>query len=309
MLDHRTLSARIVGEPDLRTFQSALRNSDFVLAVEPVLRPDMPGDYLRTVAREFAGRIDAIQFGADRYATGPLAPLAAASFVLGEGVDMVLRLSCRDRNRVALQSELLGAAAMGVTSVLLERGRKLPESLKGKVKGVFDTTPERLLGMAAQLTESVDGAQAINLVLGSSVTAIEPRKKWKGKRLQRKIDAGASFLQTQPCLNPRLIRKYMAAAVALRITHRASILVEVPLLTSLAEARALKATDAGALLPQDLVQRLGDATDPEAEGEAICIEVASEIMQIPGVSGISISFSGATARVLSVLGQLERPDR
>jgi methylenetetrahydrofolate reductase (NADPH) len=309
VLDHRTLFARTTSEPDLRTFQSALRTSDFVVSVEPVLRADRPGAYLRDIARKLSGQVDAVQYGVDRYASGPLSPLAAASILIGEGVDTVVRLSCRDRNRVALQSELLGAAAIGVTSLLLERGRKLPDSLKGKVKGVFDTTPENLLGMAAQLTDAVEGAKAMSMALGSSVTVIEPRKKWKGKRLLKKIDAGASFLQTQPCLNPYLVRKYMEAVVALRITHRASMLVEVPLLSSVAEAKALKAADTGALLPPPLIQRLGDAANPEAEGEAICVEVASEIMRIPGVSGINISFSGAIERVLSVLGQLERPDR
>jgi len=84
--------------------------------------------------------------------------------------------------------------------------------------------------------------------------------------------------------------------------------VEVPLLTSIAEGKALKAADSGALLPPPLMQRLGDAADPVAEGEAICVEVARDVMQIPGVAGINISFSGEIGSLLSVLGQLERPD-
>lgn len=292
----------------LSTFRSALRSKDFVITAEPVLRPDTTAAELRQVVRCLRDSVDAVQIGNDRYADGPIASLAAASIILNAGADVVLRMSSRDRNKLALQGDLIGAAALGVRNVLLERGRKLPDSLRGKVKSVFDTTSNKLLAMAKLVAETVDDLAESGFTLGSSATIVEPDKNWQGSRLIEKIDAGATFLLSQPCLNSGLVAKYMAGVVSLKLTHRASILVEVPLLDSGLAANALKLADAGAPLPRQLVKRIADASDPVAEGESVCAEVVSEVAKIAGVSGINILFSGDVGRVLSVLGKCEWPD-
>ena len=290
----------------LNAFSAALRQKDFVVTAEPVLRPDTTSTMLRDIVACLGGSVDAIQIGNDRYADGPIATMAAASIVLNAGADVVFRVSCRDRNRLALQSELIGAAAIGVNSVLLERGRKLPVSLKGKIKGVFDTKSVSLIAMAKFVGESVADRPGANFTLGSSATIIGPGEGWRGSRLTKKIEAGATFLQTQPCLNSALVAKYMEGIVALKLTHQASIIVEIPLLDSVAAAKALKASDARAPLPQRLIKRIGQSTDPLVEGEKICGEMVSEVQKIAGVRGVNILFSGSAERARSVVDRVVR---
>jgi len=265
---------------------------------------------MKTTATEIKERvsilapvIDAVQVGDNRYVAGHMSPLAAASIVLDCGLDVVVHISCRDRNRIALQADILGAAALGVTSLVLVRGEKFSDNAPIRAKGVFEVGATGLIGLANLLGNEAGLAAEPGFYIGSFVTVFDPGDDWKAARIQEKIDVGARFLQTQPCLNAELLQKYMQKLVERKILHRSSVVVEVPLLTSMEEARLLREQDKGAPIPEAAVKRIATADDPVAEGISVCAEMLMDLRSIPGVSGVNIQYGGDPENVVAAITQ------
>jgi len=154
---------------------------------------------------ELAPAVDAVQVIDDREAAGHMSSLAAASIILRHGVDPVVHLTARDRNRVALQAELLGAAALGVTSLVISRGEKLSRKEYLRGKGVFDTNETRFIGMAGRINEETALISPPGFMVGTYVTVFDPAASWEATRIVESLDAGVNVLYTQPCLNMRLL--------------------------------------------------------------------------------------------------------
>lgn len=254
---------------------------------------------IRRHADALAPVVDALQIGGDRMATGHMSALAAGSLVIDRGVDVVLHLSCRDRNRIALQADILGAAALGISSLILVRGEKLTETTALRAKGVFEIGGTRLIRLAKGLDIEA------GLYLGSFVTAFKPADDWQATLIAQKIDAGARFLQTQPCLNVNVLRKYMEKLIEQKVPQRASVIVDVPLLLSDEDVERVKALHKGAPIPAALANRIVTADDPVAEGVSVCAEFLRDLRDVPGVSGANINFSGDSQYVVAAIGQAQ----
>jgi len=247
--------------------------------------------------------VDAIQIGDNEKAEGHIAPLAAASLVLGCDVDPIIHLSCRDRNRIALQSEVLGAAAIGATSLLLKRGNKLPSSFRGRVKSVFDTKATQLLATAARVRESSRMESAKNLFFGAHVTIIGAGEDWQAEGVIEKIDSGAGFLQTRPCLDESLLGTYVARLVSLKIPHRATLIVGAPLITSPAEARSLMERYPDIKIPNTVMERLAQAGNARSEGINILAGFLEVLFEIPGVGGAAIYYERDVEAVVEAVNR------
>jgi len=279
-----------------------MRSKDFVITAEIPLAAARTSDGVKKIIETLHPVVDAVQIENDHAALGYVDPLAIASIAIGLGVDPVLHMSCRDRNRIGLQSSLLAAAMIGISSVMLMQGQKLPDTLRGKVKGVFDTTAIQLIEMARII--GVDSAipEATETYIGSRVTVIRPSQDWQASKLEKRVAAGAKFLQTSPCLNMRVLRAYVAKLIALKITHRASVLVDMPLLSSVQMAKDVKETRPGSRIPKSVLQALAGAENPGAEGYRICRDAIIEMKSMPGIAGVNIIYDGdsdAVARLVS----------
>jgi methylenetetrahydrofolate reductase (NADPH) len=285
----------------VKTFRSAVREKDLVISAEPQLSSELTAEELRRHIETLRPFVDAIQIGDNRTAEPHMAPLAAASIALSLDIDPVIHLTCRDHNRIALQSILLGAAAIGVSSLVIARGQKIPAQLRGKVKGVFDTQAAQLLQMAERVGSDVAQVSAPGFYIGSYVPVIKPAADWTAAQILEKISAGSRFLQTRPCLNTKLLKAYMERIVEQKLLHRAALIVEVPLLTSATMAREFKNNSPGTLIPEKLIKRIASASDPEAEGITLLAEVLTEIAAIPGISGVNIVYAGSADAVVEVL--------
>jgi len=271
----------------LQTFAAAIRSTDFVVTADLSLPPNAGATKIRdriVALREF---VHGVQINDDQGALGSVDPIAVASIARSEGVDPILQLSCRDRNKLALHAALLGATALGVSSVLLARGEKIPERMRGKVKGVFDTTVTQLIQLARQVSVAPEGDTEA-LYIGTFTPVIRPPEGWLAERITDKIDAGAKFIQARPCLNATLLQRYMERLVQLGIPRRLSIIVEVPLLTSAEAIRRLSEQCASVRIPAHVAKRVTNATDPAREGALVCGEFIAELRSIPGVSGANI---------------------
>lgn len=162
----------------MKTFRDAIRNSDFVVTAQLPLHAGTNVEDIRHIVAVLQPLVDAIQIP-DNTSTEPhMSPLAAASFALQAGMDPVVHMNCRDRNRIALQSDLMGAAALGVTSLIVSRGEKLPAAHKQRIKGVFDIGAQRLLATAQAIGANSRLIAAPGFFLGSNVTVIDPPDDW-----------------------------------------------------------------------------------------------------------------------------------
>ncbi len=283
------------------TFRDAIRTRDFVVTATLPLRPGWGREQVHAHVDALKQHVHAVQIGDDARAEGHMHVLAAASITLRRDMDAVVHLGCRDRNRVALEGALRGAAGLGITSLLLSRGQKLPDALRGKVKGVFDTEPPQLFELARRLGAEIDDLEGHGFFFGTPVSVMKPSEDWQALKVRERIDAGAGFLQTRPCLNMNMLHAYMRGIVSLKLSHRTSFVVEIPILGSADAALETRNAHPGARIPDEVVRRLSSGPDPVDVGIEIASDMLSNVAAMPGVSGANLVYEDDPGLVASVI--------
>jgi methylenetetrahydrofolate reductase (NADPH) len=269
-----------------------LRAGEFVITAEinPPLSAD-PQDLL-DVALPLRGVADAVNVTDGASARAHLDVLSAAAILARSGMEPVLQLTCRDRNRIALQSMLVGAAAQGLHNVLVLRGDNPEAGDQPDAKPVFDLDSNTLLATAAtirdrgQLPHGRAVAGKCEFFLGAADAPIDPPPDWQPEGLTRKLKAGAQFVQTQFCLDPGVVRRYLARLGEL--PERLFFLIGLAPLASARSARWIRQHLYGSIIPDALIQRLESAADQKLEGARICVELMQQMQQIPGVAGVHL---------------------
>jgi methylenetetrahydrofolate reductase (NADPH) len=269
-------------------FRQALQGDRVALSAELSLKRDSNADTIARQAALFRDRVDGVQVLDNPLAWVHMSPLAAAALLLAEGVDPVPMLTCRDRNRIGLLSDLLGLRALGVESVLLGRGRRVGREHALHASTVFDMTGRELIAMAAGLEDDGDRP----FFIGAGAKAHRVRADWAADTLTVKAEAGAQFLLTQLCFNLDLLQHWLDALVRLRLTWRFSVVVSLTAFPSAETAQWVREHLTDSKIPAALVQRLEQAKDPRAEGIAICAETLRTVAALPGVSGIHLMSMG-----------------
>ena len=285
----------------LNTFRDAVGAGDFTVTAQLRLYQDTGRDDVVRQAQRLAPVVDAVAVTDLPHGVLHMSGLAAGAILLQQGIDPLLQLAARDRNRLALKSELLGAAALGVTSLLLQRGERLPGELQPEITQVFDTGAKKFLAAARQLGEYQVARGAPELLLGAMATVFDPAPGWQPAELNSKLDAGARFVQTQICLDLDLLRRYMSALVAAQVTWRCHVVVSVPVLTSAESARWLYENLRGSVVPESVVGRFESARDQEAFGVAYCAETIQAIREIPGIGGVNLSTTGDAELIVAAV--------
>jgi len=251
----------------LKTFQEAIRTRDFTLTAQLKLTHETDRESVLHQADVLGPVVDAIQVTDNPGGSVHMSTLSAATLLLQQGIDPIAQMSCRDRNNIALQSDLLGAQAVGITSLLIQRGDKLPADYRPKTKQVFDFSSGDLISAALRISRERKPA---DFHIGSVITVFNPKSEWRAKSLVAKVDAGARFLQTQMCFDMDVLRRYMARLVAVRLPRRAHIVVSVATLPSGETARWVRDNLRGSVMPDAVIRRLDQAPDPEQEGVKLC---------------------------------------
>jgi len=277
----------------MKTFRDAIRTQEFVLTAELSLTADSDAASIIEQARILGPYVDAIQVTENQYGAIHMSPLAAASILINESIDPVMQLSCCNRNRAALIGDLLGASAVGVSSLLLVRGKKMPDSYQPQPSLVTDVGVDELIATAKVIEEDPDLTNAAGFLIGAVTRAHIPKPDWAAPRLLRKVGAGAQFVQTQICFDMNVMRKFVAHLVNLKLLRRCSVIADVAVMQSAVTARWLRDNLSHALIPNNVIRRLERAQDPEREGIAICSERLREIAGIPGVSGANLISMGS----------------
>ncbi len=269
----------------MSTFRDAARNKDFVLSTELFLRPESSSATIAEQVRSVKNHVDGILVTDNQDGRIHLDPLAAAALVRQHGGDPIMQLACRNRNRIALLGELLGAAALDVSSLMLIRGNRVPEGFQPRPKAVFDVDAAELIAMANTFKADDELPSPPDFFVGSVVTPHAPAPGWQPEKLMRKADAGVQFVITQLCMDIPLLREYMKHLVAAGMPRRLSVFITLAIPATADDARHLVAARPQNQIADDVIARLDAASDQEQEAIAVCAEMLRELAEIPGVGG------------------------
>lgn len=281
-------------EPGRSRLKQILEAGQFALTAE--ITPPASSDLAELLgkAAPLKGLADAVNVTDGASARAHLESTIAASGLLQDGIEPVLQLTCRDRNRIALQSQLLGAAALGLTNLLVLRGDDPKAGDQPDAKPVFDLDSVGLATTAVSIRDRGElphgrkvGGSA-HFFVGVADAPIDPPDGWVPTGLIKKVDAGAEFAQTQFCMDANILRRYMSRLKESGVTERLHMLVGVAPLASAKSARWIKSNLFGSIIPDWIIERLDRSADPLAEGCAICVDLLREYAEIPGVSGAHI---------------------
>lgn len=271
-----------------------LRSSTFVVTSE-CSPPDSadPEDVLRLV-HHYEGHVDALNVTDAPSAHCHMSSLGVSLILARAGWEPVMQMGCRDRNRIAIQGDILSAAALGVHNLLCLTGDGMASGDDPGAKPVFDLDAVSLLDTVRRLRD--DGLYRSGrrlhgrpqLFLGAVDNPFVPPFDLRPMRLAKKIAAGAQFVQTQYCFDVAALERYMARVRDEGLDRQCYILVGVGPLPSARTARWMRTHVPGVSIPDELVTRLEQAADPEAEGVRTCVETIHRIRAIKGVAGIHL---------------------
>lgn len=274
--------------------QTKITKGQFVLTAEVVPPMSTRPEKLLEVVNPLVGLADAANVTDGAGARAHLECVVAAHFMKQAGLEPILQLTGRDRNRIALQSSLVGAAALGLYNVMFLTGDDPKQGDQPDAKPVFDLDSSGLLRTAASIRDKgelphgqkVDGAAPF--FIGASDVPVDPPADWQPTSLIKKLDAGAQFAQTQFCMDAGIVRRYIQRLGDLGVLDRVSILIGVAPLASAKSARWINGNLFGSIIPESIIDRLEKAEKPKAEGRRICVEFLQELAEIKGVGGAHV---------------------
>jgi len=271
--------------------EAKLARGEFVITAETT--PPDGADEASVMAKVscLKGLVDAVNVTDGAGARSHMSAFACAAIMAKNGIEPVLQFTVRDRNRLAIQGEFIGAPAMGIPNILCLHGDAITNGDQPDAKPVEDVDSKGLMSMARMLRDEgkLPSGREINpapgLLIGAADTPRDPEPGFKPAGLQGKIDAGADFFQTQFAYDIEVLKRYMAVLNDAGITEQAHFIVGVGPLISAKSARWMTENLFGVHVPDHVIARLEGAQDQRAEGRKICAELVQQFKEIKGISG------------------------
>ncbi len=223
-----------------------------------------------------------------------MSSVSVCALLTRSGYAPVMQMSCRDRNRIAIQGDVLGAAAMGVCNILCLTGDGVQAGDEPGAKPVFDLDSITLLETIRIMRDEgrfLSGRKLTappRVFLGAAENPFAPPYDFRPLRLAKKVAAGAQFFQTQFCFDVPLLRLFMTRVRDLGLHERCFILVGVGPLASARAARWMRSNVPGVHIPDEIVARIERAAKPRLEGQRLCVEIIQQIREIEGVAGVHV---------------------
>ncbi|MFN6564086.1 MAG: methylenetetrahydrofolate reductase [Nostoc sp. ChiSLP01] len=287
-------------------FRRAVQAGEFLVTAE--VAPPKGGDPTQMIkmAATLKGRVHAVNITDGSRAVLRMSSLVASVILLQNGVEPICQIACRDRNRIGLQADLMGAHALGVQNILALTGDPVKAGDHPDCKAVFDLEAVRLLQVIRKLNQGVDCNDkpltdgALDLFPGA---AVDPQcKSWSGlqSRFERKIQAGAQFFQSQLITDFECLEKFMDT---IAVGYKKPILAGIFLLKSAKNAQFINKCVPGVNIPQHIIDRLAKAKDPLEEGMKIAaeqVQIARQLCQ--GVHMMAVKREDLIAPILDLAG-------
>jgi len=271
--------------------QQSIQAGRFVITAEIVPPLSATPDALLAEAATFGPKVNAINVTDAAAGRTTMSSFAAAALLAANGYEPILQVTCRDRNRIALAGDLIGAAAQGIHNLLLLRGDDPKGGDQPDAKPVFDFETADLMKMAREMRDEgkLPSGREIKppprFFIGGADIPRVPDEKWSPEPLRRKIAGGAGFLQTQFCFDLEVARRYFERLGAEGITEQVGIIIGVGPIRSAKSARWMNENLFGVHVPEATIARLEGAKDQAAEGRKICVELIEGLREMPGPAG------------------------
>jgi len=260
------------------------------------------------------GLADAVNVTDGASARVHMSAFAAATIMVQNEIEPVLQMTTRDRNRLALQGDVVGASALGIHNFLCLTGDKMAAGDQPDAAEVFELDSGELMRQMRTMRDagSFPSGRQIDpppaLFLGAAEMPAEPGDNWPAARLQAKIDNGTQFFQTQYCFELDKVKSYCQGLVDGGFTEQANFLIGIGPLASAKSARWMNDNLFGVHVPDDIIKRLEGAQDQRAEGRAICAELLQGFSEIEGCAGAHLMAphgEASCAQVIQESGLLE----
>lgn len=286
--------------------ETAARRGDFLITAEVTPPKGSNASHMLTQAESLRGWVHAVNVTDSNRAIARMSPLAAALLLKQTGIEPIYQLACRDRNRVALQGDLMGASALGIQNVLALTGDPMKAGDCPDARPVFDFESIRLLQLIQLLNQGQDCREILLPDQGTCFfvgAALDPQSQsWSGlqRRFEKKIEMGANFFQTQMITDFEHMQVFMDK---LGTSSGKPILAGIFLLKSAKNALFINKNLPGVTIPDPLIQRLATAKDPLQEGIQIAAEQVQKARQIcQGVHVMAIKAEHLIPKILEAAG-------
>ena len=295
------------GHSSFGRLERVLRAGEFAVTAE-IAPPDSanPAEVYRRAAL-YDGYVDAINATDGSGANCHMSSVGMCSLLTRRGYAMVMQISARDRNRIAIQGDVLGAAAMGVASILCLTGDGVDVGDHPQAKPVFDLDSMSMLNMIRLMRDEsrfLSGrelGEPPRVFLGAAANPFAPPLDYRPHRLAKKVAAGAQFVQTQYCFDIEAFQRYMAAVREAGTHEQAFILAGVGPLASARSAEWIRSNVPGVHIPDAVIRRLRGADNEQQEGIRLCIDLIQELREIEGVHGVHIMAYRQEHRVAEIV--------
>ena len=286
--------SQLPGHSSRGRLERILRRGDFAVTAE--LNPPDTADPHEVYDRGavFDGWVDAMNATDGSGANCHMSSVGICALLTRVGYAPVLQISCRDRNRIAIQGDVLGAAAMGVNNVLCLTGDGVQAGDQPGAKPVFDLDCMSLLQTIRTLRDEgqfLSGRKITappQLFLGAAINPFAPPHDFRALRLKKKIEAGAQFVQSQYCYDVPMLKKYMDQVTDMGLHENCFILIGVGPLASARAARWMRSNVPGVHIPDYIIGRLEGSKDQKHEGKQICIDIIEICQDIALIAIIEI---------------------
>ena len=275
------------------TFSEKIESGKFIVCGEIGPPKSCDGEVIREKAKYFKGVVDAVNITDNQTAVVRLSSIASAKILLEEGIEPIMQMTCRDRNRIAIQSDLLGAAALGIHNVLCLTGDYQKFGDQPETKGVFDLDSIQLIATVAKMNSGFllseqEMKKAPDFLVGAAANPFAEPFEMRLIRLLKKIKAGARFIQTQPVFDMDIFTRWMEKVVEMGLHEKCAILAGVMPVKSAKALYHMKKEVPGVKINDEYINRMENASDPKEEGIKIAIELIKGLQKTKGVRGIHI---------------------
>jgi len=288
------VGGRITPEAQQGPLERACRSGRFVITVEVAPPDSANAKDLLSRAEKFEGLVDAINITDGAGGNCHMSSVAASAILAAHGFTPVYQIACRDRNRIAIQGDILGAAALGVQNILCLTGDDVSQGDHPQAKPVFDLDAVSLLHIARGMCDRGEYASGRklqtppDLFIGATANPFVPPFGDRIANLEKKVAAGARFIQTQFCFDLAMLEDFMRRVRERQLHQRAHIIVGVGTLSSAKALSWMADHVPGVHVPPALLARIAAAADQKAEARQICIETIQALASIEGVAGVHV---------------------
>lgn len=272
----------------------AIASGQFIITAE--ITPKLTTDAAELVqqALPLKDKVTAVNVTDGAGARVTMSSLAASSLLLQNGIEPILQMTCRDRNRIAISADLIGAAALGIQNILVLTGDNPGAGDEPDAKGVFDIEAGDIMALAKRMRD--DGmigsgrelSKRPTFTIGGVDAPFDPPANWRPDKLASRADTGMQFIQTQFCYDPVLTERYVGRLREHGILDRVALIIGVGPIASLRSAKWMHENLFGVSIPEAVMRRMENATNAAAEGHRICVELIDAYRNMDGVAGVHI---------------------